>query len=308
MAEKRLNSRQGKKSKKWWILTPLIIIFVLISAAGIYVWSIWSNIQDTVDTKMHDPIESIDMDKSKEKASSGEPLNILLLGVDQEDNDAGRSDAIIVLSLKPETDEMDMISIPRDTRTVISGRGEDKINHAYAFGGANMAVQTVEDFLGVDIDYYMRVNMNGLKELVDELGTITVDNDIEWSDNKYDFTIGPIEMDGDQTLAFVRMRKQDSAGDFGRTERQRKVIEGIIDKGANVANITKVNEVIDILGNNMATSLDFDDMRELLNGYSDTRRNVTSYMMEGSGTTIDGIYYYVVPEEEVAKVQDMINN
>ncbi|GAB2539149.1 LCP family glycopolymer transferase [Gracilibacillus alcaliphilus] len=308
MAETRSKSRKGKKSKKWWILTPLIIIFALILAVGIYAWSIINNVEDAFDSKMHDPLEAIDMDRSKERAASGEPLNILLLGVDQEDNDAGRSDAMMVLSLKPEIDEMQLISIPRDTRTVISGRGEDKINHAYAFGGADMAVQTVQDFLGVEMDYFVRINMNGLKELVDELGTITVDNEIEWEDGKYHFTKGPVEMDGEKTLAFVRMRKQDPSGDFGRTERQRKVMQGIINEGANVANVTKVNELIDIMGNNMATSLDFDDMKTLLNGYRDTRRNVTSYLMEGSGTTIGGIYYYVVPDEEVAKVRDMINS
>src|SRR5699024_4856649 len=101
---------------------------------------------------------------------------------------------------------------------------EDKINHAYAFGGADMSIQTVENFLDIELDYFVRINMEGLKELVDEIGTITIDNEIEWNDGTYNFTKGPIEMDGDKTLAYVRMRKQDSAGDFGRTERQRKVI------------------------------------------------------------------------------------
>ncbi|WP_066191672.1 MULTISPECIES: LCP family glycopolymer transferase [Gracilibacillus] len=306
--ETRSRQRKGKKSKKWWILTPLIIIFALILAVGIYAWSILSNVQDTFDSKMHDPLETIDMERSMEKAESGEPLNILLLGVDQEDNDIGRSDAMMVLSLKPESDSMELISIPRDTRTVLPGRGEDKINHAYAFGGADMAVQTVEDFIGIELDYFVRVNMGGLKELVDELGTITVDNEIAWDDGTYQFTEGPTEMDGAKTLAFVRMRKQDPEGDFGRTERQRKVIQGIIDEGANVANVTKVNELIDIMGNNMATSLTYDDMKALLSGYRGTRNNPTSYLMQGSGTTIDGIYYYIVPEEEVTKVREMINS
>ncbi|WP_208589851.1 LCP family glycopolymer transferase [Gracilibacillus suaedae] len=304
--ETRSNRR---KSKKWWILTPLIILFVIILAVGGYVWSVVNNVEDTFNTKMHDPVESIDMEKVKEKTENAEPLNILLLGVDQRGNDSGRSDALMVLSLKPEKDEMQLISIPRDTRTLIVGRGnEDKINHAYAFGGADMAVQTVQNFLDIEIDYFVRINMEGLQELVDELGTITVDNEIEWNDNKYEFTKGPVEMDGEKTLAYVRMRKQDPAGDFGRTERQRNVIQAIIDEGASVANVTKVNELIDIMGNNMSTSLDFNAVKSLLNGYTDTRKNVTSYQVQGSGTTIDGIYYYIVPDEEVAKVRDMIKS
>ncbi|MGN8644795.1 LCP family glycopolymer transferase [Gracilibacillus sp. HCP3S3_G5_1] len=302
-------TKKRKSSKKWWILTPLIILLVIVLAVGGYIWSIVSDVQDTFNSKMHDPLESIDTEKVKEKTDNAEPLNILLLGVDQRGDDAGRSDALMVLTLKPEKDEMQLISIPRDTRTLIVGRGtEDKINHAYAFGGADMAVETVQNFLGIDIDYFMRINMEGLQELVDELGTITVDNDIEWSDNKYEFTKGPVEMDGEKTLAYVRMRKQDPAGDFGRTERQRKVMQAIVNEGASVANITKVDELIDIMGNNMSTSLDFDSMRALLNGYTNTRKNVTSYLIQGSGTTIDGIYYYIVPDEEVAKVRDMINS
>ncbi|GAE93414.1 cell envelope-associated transcriptional attenuator LytR-CpsA-Psr [Gracilibacillus boraciitolerans JCM 21714] len=299
-----------KKTKKWWILTPLIILFVIILVVGGYILSIINNVEDTFNTKMHEPIESIDTEKAAKKTEDAKPLNILLLGVDQRGDDPGRSDALMVLSLKPNKEEMQLISIPRDTRTLIVGRStEDKINHAYAFGGPDMAVQTVENFLDVELDYFVRINMEGLKELVDELGgTITVDNEIEWSDGNYQFTKGPVEMDGNKTLAYVRMRKQDPQGDFGRTERQRKVIQAIINEGANVGNVTKVHDVIGIMGNNMASSLNFDNMKSLLNNYRSTRKNVTSYLMEGSGETIDGIYYYIVPDEEVAKVREMIIN
>ncbi len=288
-------------------MTPLIIIFLIIVGVGIYAWTIINNVEKTVDTKMHEPVDSIDLQEVKKKLNATEPLNILLLGVDQRGNDKGRSDALMVLTLKPEKDEMQIVSIPRDTRTLIVGEGyEDKINHAYAFGGADMSVQTVENFLGIELDYFVRINMEGLKELVDVVGTITVNNEIEWSDGKYNFTKGPIEMDGEKTLAYVRMRKQDPAGDFGRTERQRKVIAGIIDSGANIANVTKIHEVIEVMGNNMTTSLQFDDMKALLDGYSDTRKKITNYQVQGSGTKIDGIYYYIVPQEEVEKVRNMI--
>ncbi|PWU70163.1 LCP family protein [Gracilibacillus dipsosauri] len=303
--ETRANRKKSKK--KWWLLTPLIIIFLIIVGVGIYAWTIINNVEKTVDTKMHEPVDSIDLQEVKKKLNATEPLNILLLGVDQRGNDKGRSDALMVLTLKPEKDEMQIVSIPRDTRTLIVGEGyEDKINHAYAFGGADMSVQTVENFLGIELDYFVRINMEGLKELVDVVGTITVNNEIEWSDGKYNFTKGPIEMDGEKTLAYVRMRKQDPAGDFGRTERQRKVIAGIIDSGANIANVTKIHEVIEVMGNNMTTSLQFDDMKALLDGYSDTRKKITNYQVQGSGTKIDGIYYYIVPQEEVEKVRNMI--
>lgn len=297
-----------KKPKRLWLKIPLIIIMLLVIGVGAYAYSIYSNAKNTVNEKMHEPVDTIDTSVAKKKIKATEPLNILLLGVDQRSGDKGRSDALMILSLDPKKDTMQLVSIPRDTRTTIVGKGiEDKINHAYAFGGTEMSVATVENFLGIDLDYYVRMNMEGLQELVDELGTITVDNEIEWQDGKYNFTKGPIEMDGQQTMAFVRMRKQDPSGDFGRTKRQRQVIEGIVNRGATVGSVPKINSTIDILGNNMATNMDFDDMKKLLTGYKDTRKNVVSYMMEGTGTKIDGVYYMVVSDEEVQKVHGMIS-
>ncbi|KNE18786.1 LCP family protein [Virgibacillus pantothenticus] len=302
-----MKRRERKKSRKLWLKIPLAIILVLILGAGGYAFSIYNNAKSTVNDKINEPIDTIDTKVAKKKVKATESLNILLLGIDERDGDRGRSDALVVLSLNPKEDTMQLVSIPRDTRTTIVGKGiQDKINHAYAYGGADMSVATVENFLNINLDYYVRMNMEGLEELIDQLGTIQVDNEVEWDDGQYQFMKGPVELDGDKMMHFVRMRKQDPAGDFGRTERQRKVIEGIIDKGARVGSVNKINGVIDVLGDNMATNMDFDDMKELLFGYTDVRKNVNSYMMQGSGTKIEGVYYYMVPEEEVSKVHGMI--
>lgn len=298
---------ERKKSRKLWLKIPLAIILVLVLGIGGYAFSIYNKAKSTVNDKINEPIETIDTKVAKKKVKATEPLNILLLGIDERGEDRGRSDALMVLSLNPKEETMQLVSIPRDTRTTIVGKGvQDKINHAYAFGGADMSVATVENFLDIDLDYYVRMNMEGLEELVDQLGTIQVDNEVEWDDGTYQFMEGPVELDGDKTMHFVRMRKQDPAGDFGRTERQRKVIEAIIDKGARVGSVNKINGVIDVLGNNMATNMNFDDMKDLLFGYTDVRKNVVSYMMQGNGTNIDGVYYYMIPEEEISKVHEMI--
>lgn len=307
MNESRTNRNHKKPKKRRWLKITAAVVFVLIAGIGLYAYSIYGNARDTVNEEMHEPVDSIDRDMTKKKMEASEPLNILLLGVDEREHDSGRSDALMVLSLNPKEDSMQLVSIPRDTRTTIVGEGfEDKINHAYAFGGSDMSVATVENFLDIELDHYVRMNMEGLNELVDKLGTITVDNEIAWQDGTYDFNEGPVEMNGDKTMAYVRMRKQDPNGDFGRTERQRKVIQGIIEQGASVGSVGKINDYIDVLGNNMATNMDFDDMKSLLNGYRNTRKNIASYQMKGSGTNIDGTYYLMVPDEEIAKVHGMI--
>src|SRR5690625_3633942 len=221
----------------------ITFVIIIVVGVGVYGLTVYNNAKKAVNEQMHDPVETIDTDLTKEKLQATEPLNVLLLGIDAEEDQKGRSDAIMVMQLNPTTDELTIVSIPRDTRTEIVGQGiDDKINHAYAFGGADMAVATVENFLDIEIDYYVSINMDGLVELVDELGTITISNDIAWSDSKYDFPEGVIEMNGDKTMAYVRMRKKDPMGDFGRTQRHRKVIEGILNEGASVGSVPKFRD------------------------------------------------------------------
>lgn len=304
-----------KKKKSLWIKIPIIAVIIVVLAIGGYAFYLYQSAKKLVNDDMHNPVELIDTSLTKKKLKETKPINVLLLGIDAEGNQQGRSDAIMVMQLNPTTDEMKIVSIPRDTRTEIVGRGHlDKINHAFAFGaadcgvscGANMAIATVENLLDIEIDYYVSMNMDGLVELVDELGTITVDNEIAWSDSRYNFPEGVIELDGDETKAFVRMRKQDPSGDFGRTKRQRQVIEGIIQEGASIGSVTKISGMMDVFGKNMSTNMDFDDMKTLFNSYRDTRRNVTEYMLTGSGTNIDGIYYLIVSDDEIEKVHNLL--
>ena len=296
-----------KKSRKLWLKIPILVIILLLLGVGVYAFTVYNKAKSTVNDKMQSQVDSIDTSLTKKKLNETEALNVLLLGIDSEEDQAGRSDAIMVMRLYPETDEMEIVSIPRDTRAEIVGKGkEDKINHAYAFGQEDMAVATVENFLDIELDYYVAINMDGLVELVDELGTITVDNEVEWSDNGYDFPTGAVEMDGDKTMSFVRMRKDDPEGDFGRTTRQRKVIEGILQEGASVGSVPKIKSMTEVLGNNMSTNMDFADMKKLFSGYRDTRKNVEEYMLDGEGTNIDGVYYLQVPDDEVQKAHDIL--
>src|SRR5699024_11710934 len=120
------SSRYKEKSpKKWWKIT-LVVLLVLVLGVGSYAYSIYHNAKQTVNKKMYETVESIDHVIGKKKLKETKPLNILLLGIDTETGDKGRSDAIMVLSLKPKTNSMQLISIPRDTRTEIVGRGDRK--------------------------------------------------------------------------------------------------------------------------------------------------------------------------------------
>lgn len=303
-----MNCLENKKVKKLkWLWISLLIVFLLVVIGGIYLFTIYSAVKSTVDKKSHEPIEAIDTEVTKKKVESKESLNILLLGVDERTGDRGRSDTMIVMTLDPTNSRMQMISIPRDSRTEIIGKGiVDKINHAYAFGGSEMSVNTVENFLNIDLDYYVRINMEGLEQLIDAVDGIIVNNELEFSQDGRTFAKGENTLNGKEALSYVRMRKQDPEGDVGRNERQRQVIQGVLEKGASLTSITKMHKFIDILGGNMVTNIKFAEMQDLVSNYKNVRSNTSTYQMTGDGKMIDNIWYLMVPEAEIEKTNTMI--
>ncbi len=117
--------------------------------------------------------------------------------VDEREGDIGRSDTLIILTVNPNKESIQMVSIPRDTRTEIIGKGfEDKINHAYAFGGPEMTMDTVEHFLDIPIDYFVQLNLESFTEIVDSVGGVTVTNSLPFSSDGYYFDKGTITLDG----------------------------------------------------------------------------------------------------------------
>lgn len=307
MERRELKRKKRRKRRRWKVLLFVVALIFLIG--GVYLYTIYNEVRTTVNQDLHEDVTSIDTDETKEKVDNKEPLNILLLGVDERENDVGRSDTMIVMTLDPNNDQMQMVSIPRDTYAEIAGDGrKTRINHAYAYGGSDMAVNTVENFLDIELDYYIRVNMEGLSQVVDAVNGITVNNDRAFSSGPFDFKEGEIKLDGREALAFVRMRKNDPNGDLGRNERQRQVIQGIIDKGARLDAVSKVGDVMDVLGDNVSTNMQFADMRRLVTNYSSARKNSTTYQMEGENFRANGMYLIDMPEEEIQKTHDMIVN
>ncbi len=286
-----------------------MLAFVILIGGGIFY--IYSQLGSAIDT-MHNPLSRDDdperQKEIKEIFDERESVNILLLGVDERPGDRGRSDTMILVSLNPRTDSMIMLSIPRDTYVNIPGRGMDKINHAYAFGGVDLAVQTVEENFNIPIHVYSRVNMEGFKQGIDAIGGVTVNNTQSFNQGGHTFEEGAIHLNGEQALDYIRMRKQDPRGDLGRNERQRAVISAALEKGASFSNITKFGEILDILGENVQTDLDMDKIQTLFTGYLGTRHNIRTLEIEGSGSTINGIWYYVVPDSEFNRISTEIRN
>jgi polyisoprenyl-teichoic acid--peptidoglycan teichoic acid transferase len=301
-----------KKKEALIIMKKFLIIFGIVLGIGaIGVGGYGYYLYDSAKEAVNNMQEEVKIDKPKPVVTGEKikPISILLLGVDERAGDKGRSDTMIVAAVNPKKQSMLMFSIPRDTRTEIIGKGyQDKINHAYAFGGTQMAMDTAENFLDTHIDYYVKVNMESFKEIVNAVGGVEVNNPFEFKAEQYTFPQGIQELDGNQALAYARMRKQDQKGDLGRNDRQRQVIASIIDKGARVSSITKFDNILNILGENVKTNMSFEEMKDIQKNYKNARNHIESTEISGSGTKIDGIYYYSVNDTEKDRIKTLLNN
>jgi polyisoprenyl-teichoic acid--peptidoglycan teichoic acid transferase len=299
-----LRADKHQKKRKWPKVVGIIFLLLLLAGGG-YAYSIYHSLNKTAET-MNEKIDRPKSEKRTEevKFEKKHPFSVLLLGVDERDGDKGRSDTMIVMTVNPHEKTTKMLSIPRDTLVEIVGRGtEDKINHAYAFGGVEMAMDTVEGFLDIPIDYYAKINMEGFKDIVNAVGGVTVNNDFAFSSGGYSFNEGQNNLTGEEALAYARMRKQDPRGDFGRQARQRQVIQAVIKEGAGVSSLWNYGDIFGAIGNNVKTNLSLDEMVDIQKNYKSATKDISQSQIAGEGANLGGIYYYVVPEEEKQKVQ-----
>ncbi|MDQ0338513.1 LCP family protein required for cell wall assembly [Caldalkalibacillus uzonensis] len=291
----------------------IIIIISVIAAAvlgvGIYGYSLYSSLNKTTEN-IYEPLERGETSKLREKKpDEDDPISILLLGVDARPGERGRTDTIMVMTINPQQKNAYLLSIPRDTRTEIIGRGvQDKINHAYAFGGIDMTIDTVENFLDIPIDYYALVNMEGFVSIIDILGGVTVDVTQNFDYDGHSFREGEMTMDGQAALAYSRMRKQDPRGDFGRNDRQRQIIKALISEAASVKTLWKVDDIMEVIEDNVRTNKDQEDINRLSKHYLDAARNLESLTLSGQGQTINGVYYFIVDDTERQRIQSILKD
>lgn len=289
-----------------WCLGIFIIILII---TGIIAYSVYDQAMSTFD-EIHTPVERNSSISRTEPVELEErqPFSILLLGVDERQRDSGRSDTMIVLSVNPQTNNTLMVSIPRDTYTQIVGKNiKDKINHAYAFGGIEMSMNSVEKLLNIPIDYVAKVNMEGFEQVINTVGGIQIENALAFQEGNYTFKKGDITLDGEAALAYVRMRKEDPQGDFGRQNRQKQVIQAVIEEGTSLKTLLKYQNIFDILGNNISTNLTFDQIKELQQSYRESLSNIQQIHFEkGKGKTIHGVWYYMMDSNELTEVSNTL--
>ncbi|HWJ76928.1 MAG TPA: LCP family protein [Niallia sp.] len=313
----RKEAKKVKKKRRSILKRLLFLTLLVIIGVGAYAGYLsYKTIQAA--NESYNELERGTKSKLREVevSTSKDPISILLLGVEDYSSGGtqGRTDTIIVATMNPEDSTMKMVSIPRDTRVYVESEGkEDKINHAYVFGGKDGTIDAVEELLDIPIDYYAEVNFNGFKEIIDEIGGITVDVPFDfWEKSDVDnekiyFTEGEMTLNGEEALAYARMRKRDPMGDFGRNERQQQIISASIDSLLSPNNLLKLDAITEHVSQNVETNMRLSEALGIQQNYkSFNSKSIEKLKLEGSDEYLNGIYYYAPDEVELENLKDTL--
>ena len=291
-----------KSGHKIWLVLLLVVCFFMSAAAGVMLAS--SNLFDL----KKDPIQPIErMNFDTELIKARDKSTVLIMGVDVRKDDTGRSDTMMVATVDPKYDRASLMSIPRDTRVRIYGYGFDKINAAFAYGGEPLAEKTVENFLGIDIDHYIIVDVKSFVKIIDAIGGIDINVEKRmkyedpWDDNGglyINIFPGKQHMDGKKAVTYVRYR--DSEGDIGRIERQQKFIQACMDKVMSPSFIPRIPAVIREVFDAIDTDMTVRQLMELAGALKAAKENgLETDMVPGYPLYIDDVSYWIPYVDEL---------
>ncbi|MDR0899914.1 MAG: LCP family protein [Lactobacillaceae bacterium] len=279
--------------------------------------------------------------------NDGRPISILLLGTDTGEigrDYTGRTDTIILMTMNPKKKTTTMVSFPRDAIVSIPGNKDifpQKINAAYEYsldggfdnnGSPETTIKLIQDWLNVPIDYYALVNMNALVTLINQIGGVSVvspltfdfDPDDEGStagQKIYHFTEGSSKfsittpegtteydkMNGDDALAFARMRKTDPLGDYGRQIRQRLILTAIAKHPTELISQALNEKFLKSMAKNLKTDLTFDDMTAIASKYLNAVKHIKSTGGETYNTVeYAGLSWQLVGKTQKQEITDMV--
>lgn len=231
------------------------------------------------------------------------PFVVYVTGIDTYGSvsTVSRSDVNLIVSVNPNTKQILMISIPRDCQIELHKNGEmDKLTHTGIYG-VEETVETIEDFLDVDINYYARTNFSGITNIVDALGGVTIDSDYAFTTlhGNYEIVKGEQHMDGDMALCFVRERKHLPSGDFDRGRNQQKLLKAILEKAMSPKIITNYENILSAVEGCFETDMSSDDIVSLINMQLDDNADWDVFNVQISGTGYFSSNTYSMPGQSI---------
>lgn len=316
-----LASENNGKIKRPFLKIIGLVFLVMIFVMGAYGFRLYAQAQNSLGKTY----KALDGKTVSTRISDKKPVSILLLGVDTTDNGVrdtktdyhGNSDTMIVVTVNPKTNKTTMMSVPRDSMAQIwksstkNTKKIQKINSAYNIGNEEAAVATTEKFLNIPIQYYVKVDFNSLKQIVNAVGGVDVKVPFSFSygdtgEKESYFTKGKMHLNGKQALDYSRMRYEDPQGDYGRQLRQRQIITAIIKSAASAKTFTHYQKVLDSISSSMTTNLSFNDMQSMFLNYRGASKDIGSDHVQGYGSMIDGSSYEVIPTKELQRASNKL--
>ncbi len=307
------NKKKKTKSLFFKISITIISIIALLIAIGIGTfYSIFNKMDNVALNKENLGVtskEELEVYDNYKKIK-----NIALFGIDSADG-VGRSDSMMIATVDPVHDKLKITSLMRDSYVNIEGYGYDKLNHAYAFGGPELSIKTINQTFGLNIEDFVTVDFASLPRIIDILGGLELDitseeleyingyiDDINSKDGTYSPHItyaGPQLVDGVQALAYSRIRYT-TGGDYERTRRHRTVLEGLFNKALTVSPTqypTIINEILPYVKTNLgATDILSLATKVATMGGGTLEQDRFPRDGYGQGEMIDGVYYLVFDE------------
>lgn len=238
--------------------------------------------------------------------------SVLLLGIDRQEFDSeqengGRSDAIILVLLNKKTGQITALSIPRDTRTEIRPGQYDKLAHAYNNGVEN-SIQLVENLLDFPVDYYLTFNYQAFEQFIDIIGGIEIDSEKEMVFGHHRIKEGQQKMDGQTAEMYVRYRG-DNEGDFGRMRRQQQVIDAVMDQIINPTTIVNIDRFFKLAKEHIRHNIPADSIRQNALEYTTlSTEKFKKLSLEGVNAQIDSLWYVILKTDELMETRQELQS
>lgn len=303
--QREVSSSRGKRALRY-VLIALGVIVLLAAGVAAYAYSRVSGHLSL--SKMDRKAVAAVLDAAPD-ANSGETTDtatyILLLGNDRRPNQGWtRSDTIILARLDPETRSVSMVSIPRDTRVDVPGHGTTKINHASAYGGPALSIQTVKQFTGLPIHHYVQIDFEGFQQIVDAVGGVTINVDRPVMSMDGSTTIVPAglqNLNGEQALLFVRNRHSYASGDFARMKNQQTFLLALAKKMSQQRNFARLPGILDATSQHIKTDMSVTQLVEMASDYRGVSASTLhTASVPGKTATIGGVSYVLADEAATA--------
>jgi polyisoprenyl-teichoic acid--peptidoglycan teichoic acid transferase len=238
------NQHKKKKKRRW----RKLFVFLLLLLAGMFTYSYFLYKAGVSQSLQNADNEKVEYEFNGDKDENGW-TNTLLIGSDSRGEEHARADTIIIAHYNKDKGQYKLTSIMRDTYVHIPGYGKDKINAAFAYGGPELLRETIKENFDIDLQYYAIVDFEGFVQLIDEAFPEGVEVNVEkrMSEN-IGVTIEPgvQKLDGKHLLGYVRFR-HDAVGDFGRVERQQKVLKIVAKELTSLETIPKLPKLVGVV-------------------------------------------------------------